>query len=239
MTNNKIKIILGLTIFFTYSILQWLDGDKEKRSFIQYAIVILMVLMFLLLITISGLHLIGPERLWIFNRSWKWLLLASGISAMLILLTSAFHNKQELQKVILFGLSFGILLFTVQFTIPTLTLNRKAPGPLLSRHAAQISPETFVLSGSDVFRAVCWYLKRDDIYLIGDAGELEYGVEHEGSSSQRLLSVTAASKFIQDHRGQIVLVVDLDTYNNYWQPLLPKPVSIDSSGSRGYLLLRY
>jgi 4-amino-4-deoxy-L-arabinose transferase len=228
-----------LVILFTFSIFPLLGDVKEKRSFIQWAIVSLLVLMLLVLISISGLHLFGPKRLWIFNRSWKWLLLASCNSAMIILLINAFHKKQKLHKFVLLGLSFGILLFTIQFTIPWLTLNRKAPGPLLSRHASQISPETYILSGENVIRAVCWYLKRDDVYLLGSSGELKYGAGKAASNSRRLLSADVANDFIREHKEQVVLVVDLRTYNNYWQPILPKPISIDSSGSRGFLFIRY
>ncbi len=228
-----------LVILFAHYIFQWLESNKEKRIFLQWPIGILIVLLSILFIVISALHLFGPERLWIFDRSWKWLLLVCAIGAMLLLLHSAFYNRKGLQKLILFGLSFGVLFFTVQFTIPTRTLNKKAPGPFLSYHAAQISPDIFVLSGSDVIQAVCWYLKRDDVYLVGDAGELKYGVEHEAGTSQRLLSLTGTNDFIQKHRGQVALIASLDAYSNYWQPLLPKPLSVESSGSRGYLLLRY
>jgi 4-amino-4-deoxy-L-arabinose transferase len=89
-----------------------------------------------------------------------------------------------------------------------------------------------------VTRAVCWYLKRDDVYLVDDAGEFKYGLEHEKVSSHRLLNVADASEFIQNHRGKVVLIADMDAYS-HWQTFLPKPVSVDSSGTKGYLLLYY
>lgn len=228
-----------LAVFFSYAIIQWLDDSREKRNYIQWATGILMGLMLLVLLTVSGLQLLGPEHLWIFDRSWKWLLLVISICAMLLLLYSGFRNKQELQKIIFFGLSFTILLFSVQFTIPTMSLNRKAPGPFLSRHAASITADTYVISGQDVVRAACWYLKRDDIYLLDGAGELSYGIKHENNSPHRSLDITMANTFISKHRGQVVLIADQETYHNYWQPLLPKPVAVDSSGSEGYLFIRY
>lgn len=228
-----------LTILFTCAVMRWLDTDLKKRNHIQWAIGIVMMTLFLVLIAISGLHLFGPERLWIFDRSWKWLLLVSVIAIMLLLLHSAFSNKQEIRKLLFFGLSFAILLFTVQFTIPTLSLNRKAPGPFLSRHAENISADTFVLSGQDVIRAVCWYLKRNDVYMLVNAGELKYGVAHEKTNKSRLLNMTEIRAFIDEHKGKVVLILDLGAYNKYWQSLLPQPISVDSSGSRGYLLLRY
>jgi len=228
-----------LAILFSYAIIQYLESKQKKRIAIQWAIGILMGLMFLALLTLSGLQLFGPEHLWIFDRSWKWLLLVISISTMLLLLFSAFHNKQELQKIILFGISFTILLFAAQFTIPTQSLNRKAPGPFLSRHAANITADTYVITGQNVVRAVCWYFKRDNIYLLNSAGELSYGIEHKTNGPRRLLDIPQANAFIREHRGRVVLIVDLTTYNKYWQQLLPKPASVDSSGSKGYLFIRY
>ncbi len=228
-----------LAVLFSHAMIHGLEGDGEKNRYIQWTIGILMVLVFLGMIGLSGLHLFGPERLWVFNRSWKWLLIVASLAIMLILLNGAFRAEKNLQKCIFFGISFGVLFFTSQFTIPTLSLNRKATGQLLVRNAAQISPDTYVLSGANVVQAVCWYLKRDDVYLLYGAGELAYGVEHGDSGKQRLLSMAEASTFIKKNRGKVVLVVDLGAYTKYWQPLLPIPISVDSSGVRGFLLLRY
>jgi len=228
-----------LAILFSYTMLQWLDIGFAKRNFIQWAIGISITLLSLILLAISGLQLFGPEHLWIFDQPWKWLLLVGSISAMLLLLFRAFRNTQELQKIFLFGISFAILLFTIQFTIPTQSLDRKAPGPFLSRHAAKISADTFVISGQDVVRAVCWYLKRDDIYLLSTAGELSYGVKNDDNKAGRLLTTAEASAFINKNRGRIVLISDLKTYDIYLQPLLPEPVSVHSSSDEGYLLIYY
>ncbi len=228
-----------LAILFSYVMLHWMDGDREKSRYFQWVLVMLMLLMVCGIIVLACLHLFGPERLWIFNRSWKWLLLVAILGGMLILFSSAYRSRVNQNTILLFGLSFGLLLFSFQFTIPTMTLNRKAPEALLLRNRAHISPDTYVLSSANVVQAVCWYLKRDDIYLLASAGELAYGVEHDDSNTQRLLSMDEASSFIIENRGNVVLVVDLGVYTTYWQKLLPKPVSVDSSGRKGFLLLRY
>ncbi len=228
-----------LAILFGHTVLCWLESGRKKSRYFQWILVTLMLLIAFGIIALSGLHLFGPERLWIFNRSWKWLLLVATLGGMLILFSSAYRSRENQNTLLLFGLSFGLLLFSFQFTIPTMTLNRKAPEALLLRNRAHISPDTYVLSGANVVQAVCWYLKRDDIYLLASAGELAYGVEHDDSDTQRLLSMNEASSFITENRGNVVLVVDLGVYTTYWQKLLPKPVSVDSSGRRGFLLLRY
>lgn len=85
------------------------------------------------------------------------------------------------------GLFLGITsLFAVaQFVTPISLLERKAPGLLLAQYADKITPDTLIVSDSGVVRAVSWYLKRDDVYLIA-GGELTYGLAYLDSESRLL-----------------------------------------------------
>ena len=77
-------------------------------------------------------------------------------------------------------------LFAVaQFVTPVSLLQRKAPGLLLEAYAQTTTPDTLVVSDSGVIRAVSWYLKRDDVYLIA-GGELTYGLAFLDSQSRLL-----------------------------------------------------
>jgi len=226
-----------LSILFAHGFTWWLTEATTEKKYLQWGVGALLLLVSLGLPTLAGLHLFGPDHLQLFQRSWKWLLLSSGMAAMLLLLLVAFRSNMVQQKVTFFALSFTVLLFTAHFTIPTLTLNMKAPGPLIRRNAGNITPDTIVLSGEEVARAVCWYLKRNDVYLVERAGELQYGLDY-ADSSHRKVSPSQAGTFIQKHRGKIILIAGHKEYSR-WQPFLPPPVSVDSNGSKGYLLVRY
>lgn len=213
------------------------SAKNAKRKTIQQGIGAAALLASLVLFFLVGLHLFGPDRFRIFQHSWQWLLLSNGLVAMLLLLLVAFRIRQPQQKITLFALSFAVLFFISHFAMPTLTLNMKAPGPLISRHAQSITKKTYVLSGEEVARAVCWYLKREDVYLVERAGELQYGLNYN-DNRHRSLSPADAGKLIKKHPGQVVLIAGYEEYSR-WQPLLPLPVSVDSSGSKGYLLIHY
>jgi 4-amino-4-deoxy-L-arabinose transferase len=224
-----------LAILFGLGLDHILSADKTKN--IQQGIGAACLLASFILLSLVGLHLFGPDQWRLFERSWKWLLLSSGLVSMLLLLTAAFRAGQPGEKITLFALSFAALLFVAHFTMPNLTLNMNAPGPLILRNAAGITPATLVLSGEDVARAVCWYLKRDDVYTVERAGELQYGLGYP-DSSHRLLNLQNTAVLIRNNPGQVVLIANQEEYSR-WQPFLPPPVYIDSSGSRGYLFLQY
>lgn len=190
-------------------------------------------------LTMVGLiviQLFGQAHLHPFTRSWKWILLVNGLAVMILFLVAAIRSQQVCQKLIFFGLAPVFLLFIAHFAMPAMTLKRKAPGPLLQRYVKNVNNTTVILSGEEVARAVCWYFKRDDVYLVERAGELQYGLDHE--ESRWRLTPETAGKLIRKHPGNVILVADQEEYG-HWQPFLPKPVMIDSTGSKGYLILRY
>lgn len=210
---------------------------KEKATNIQQGTGAAMVITLLALLAIAGLQAYGFDRSHFFQRSWTWIAFCCGLTVMLFLLGAAITNKHILRKVILFALSFSVLLFVAQFTMPRFTLNMKAPGPLILRNAASVDNQTYVLSGEEAVRAVCWYLKRDDVYLVERAGELQYGLNFPGNNL-RLLSPADAGSLMRKHPGQVVLVISQKEYNRLL-PVLPQPVSMDFSGDNGFLFLRY
>jgi len=64
-------------------------AGKNRKKCLQWGIGSLLLIASIALPVLAGLHLIGPEHLHLFQRSWKWLLLSSGFAAMLLLFTFA------------------------------------------------------------------------------------------------------------------------------------------------------
>ena len=83
----------------------------------------------------------------------------------------------------------------------------------------------------------CWYLKRADVYVLGDTGELDYGLAYEDAAG-RGLDMKSAAHLIESNRGKTVLIARTGHIMK-WQDQLPKPVSQDDSGSKGYTLFWY
>ena len=100
-------------------------------------------------------------------------------------------------------MSVVALLAAAQFTTPDQLLERKAPGLLLAEQALRATPDTFVVSDSGVIRAVSWYLKRNDVYLIV-GGELTYGLAYP-DSKLRWVDPSAFKHLLS--RGRDVMLV--------------------------------
>ena len=72
------------------------------------------------------------------------------------------------------------------FMMPDLTIEHKAPGAFLMRHAHRIQPETMLVADEDPMGAVCWFYKRNDVYLLEGGGEVSYGLEYEDAKYRSL-----------------------------------------------------
>ena len=188
------------------------------------------------MIALPGIQLLGFVEAPPFHMAWKWIAITGSLGIMVLLLITSIRYEAGLKKYIVFALSPVCLFITAHLTMPQQTLERKALEPLLQQYVKKVSPQTVILSSEDVVRAVCWYFKRDNVFLVESAGELHYGLNQEDSRSH--ISPEEASELIRKHPGNAILVTDRDQYNR-WRQFLPKPLTIDTMGTRGYLLLRY
>ena len=212
------------------------NRQNIKAKSVQYGIISLAALAIGACIVLTGSQLLGPETLHLYDQPGKWIVLAGSLALMFLLLVVSMKVTRD-RQLVLYALSFSLVLFTAPFAMPTMTLNMKAPGPLMQRNLAHISPDTTVLVGEENIRAVCWYLKRDDILIIEKAGELQYGVNY-GEAKQRFLSPAATGDFVRQHKGKAVIIATHKEYSK-WQPFLPAPVSLDSNSKNGFLVAYY
>ena len=125
----------------------------------------------------------------------------------------------------------------MHFTIPDLTREVKSPGPILEQYAQGIDNEDMVISDENSIRAVGWYLKRSDVYLLGGTGELDYGSKYNDAAG-RLLDMQSANDLIQLNQGRTVLIARAKHIAR-WRDQLPQPVFQDQSGPEGYVLWRF
>jgi len=210
-------------------------AENRSKGF-NYGVGALGVFMAVILIGLLAVQIYGPVDIHPYRKTWKLLLVILAVCVLILIVAASMRCSQILKKNVLFALAPVLLLFTASFTMPYETLERKAFGPLLEKYVNRINCNTLILSGDDVVRAVCYYFKRDNIYLVEKAGELQCGFDHDKSRS--LLDPIAAGKLVRQHQGNTVLVASPDEYKR-WKQFLPKPVMIDSLGSNGYILLRY
>lgn len=187
----------------------------------------------LLAIQTVGLKGITPP----YGQGWQGGLAVAALLALALLPLTASGNGSAGRRLILFGLSPVLFLGGAAFIMPDQLIEKKSPGELLLRHRTEILPHTLILSDEEPVRAVCWYLKRNDVVLVNGAGELTYGVRHSEEPG-RHLDLAQAKERILANPGKAVLVVRARKYRR-WSAQLPPPRTIDASGPDGYILAQY
>ena len=107
----------------------------------------------------------------------------------------------------------------------------------MEQHKQEIGDNDVIISDESTIRAVCWYLKRSDVYVLGSSGELDYGLRYKDADG-RLLDTGSAVELINRNRGKTVLIARAKKISR-WRDQLPQPAFQDESGPSGYLFWKY
>ncbi len=105
---------------------------------------------------------------------------------------------------------FSILAFIfpviaiLTFATPLKVVEKKAPEKLLLEVSPLIDENTIIISAGSMFRAVNWYLKRKDIYLL-TANEVEYGLSYP-DAKDRLVNTANVKKMISNKNKRAVAI---------------------------------
>jgi 4-amino-4-deoxy-L-arabinose transferase len=110
----------------------------------------------------------------------------------------AFYNKQPMIKLTANTALITPLLFALPFVLPEQAIELKSPGVLLEQYKNRVTSDTLIISDGNVIRAVDWYFKRDDVYLISE-GEVDYGLTYPDArykllNQQQFAALMANSK---------------------------------------------
>jgi 4-amino-4-deoxy-L-arabinose transferase len=188
----------------------------------------------LLVIQIWGFHGFKP-----YTHPWKWLLLLAVLLISMLFTLSSIRASTLRKKILLYGAAPILFLFVAPAVLPAPILETKAPGEFLLRQAHRIQQNTILVSEDDLLRAACWFYGRSDIYLIGDAGELDYGIRHYGLK-KRLLDLEKLKRLISENRGtgRVTLIANARDYSA-WKPNLPAPIFEASNGNCRYIFAQF
>jgi len=171
-------------------------------------------------------------------ETWKWVVAAAGL---LIWSSACFLSamgSDSKKKLALYATAPLMLLFSVHFILPDQVMEERAPGGLLSRNRGMVNAETMVVSDEYLVHAVCWFYRRDNIYLLEKGGELRYGLERDESKPSRLLTIKEFREIINRNSGKnrVILIAEEKRYRQ-WMSLLPKPEFEDIDD--GFVFLRF
>jgi 4-amino-4-deoxy-L-arabinose transferase len=172
-----------------------------------------------------------------FRESWKVIMVINGLAFFVLLCVWSLKSRHLRGKLLLFGAASLFFFFMVHFTIPDLTREVKSPGPILEKYRQSVTRDNIIISDENSLRAVCWYLKRSDVYILGGAGEMDYGLTYPDAKGRQIDAKTAAD-LIQKNRGKTILIARVKNAGQLHNQF-PIPVFQDQNGPTGYVFWRY
>lgn len=96
-----------------------------------------------------------------------------------------------------------------------------------------------LVADEDPMGAVCWFYKRDDVYLLEGGGEVSYGLSFEDAKHRSLNLKQFKDLVVQNaEKGRVVLIAKSRKYMR-WKQNLPEPSYEDSNGKGGYVFAQY
>ena len=129
------------------------------------------------------------------------------------------------------------LALLVGFAIPSKVEDSKQPQLLIETVRVPLQESRFVLANNvGVASGLAWELKRNDIILYGQAGELRYGLNYPDAQG-RFVSKEAIAQWLEEHRQQrpVSLVLLLSKNDDLVRAKLPEPDSLYVQGRLAYL----
>jgi len=117
-------------------------------------------------------------------------------------------------------------------------MEERAPENILLRNRDMVHPETMVVTGDHLVHSVCWFYKRNNVYLLETSGEHRYGLKRDHSNPSRLLTIKELKDIIKRSLGKhrVVLFLKLKYYMKK-RDQLPKPEYEDVDN--GFVFLRF
>jgi len=190
-------------------------------------------------VALIAVQIMGFKGFKPYTQTWKWGLGVAGLMILALLLMMAARALDHKIKLILVVSAPLLLLFSINFMMPDLTIEHKAPGAFLLSHKDRIKTNTVLVADEDPMGAVCWFYKRNDVYLLGGGGEVSYGLSYK-DAKHRSLNLKQFNNLIIKTAGKepVVLVAKSDKYTR-WKQRLPKPIYEDSSGNGGFVFVQY
>ena len=213
--------------------------ETGGKKLFSVAVWSLALLTGIIAVALIGVQIMGFKGFKPYALTWKWGLGVFGFMVFAFLLISAVRVTNSKTKLMLVGCAPLLVLFGSNFIMPDLTLEHKAPGAFLLKNVHKIQTDTMLVADEDPMGAVCWFYKRDDVYLLEGGGEVSYGLNYEDAKYRSLNLKQFKDLVLQNaETGRVVLVAKSRKYRR-WKQNLPEPLYEDSNGKGGYVFVQY
>lgn len=217
----------------------WLDrylAHGHRKAF-NAGVIVGMTFFGLLLLALPIVQIVGIKHVAAYS---SWIPVLLGVVALLLtlgFLLFSYRSTNGWSKLILYALAPIPFLAVAPGLMPDVTLAKKAPADFFAQAANSLGVDSYVISAGNVVRAVNWGLKRDDVYLLGGSGELDYGTS-QPTAADRLLTPAAAKQLILTNPGKVILFSKQRDYKK-WQEQLPQPKNLLENHPQGMVAVTY
>jgi 4-amino-4-deoxy-L-arabinose transferase len=175
----------------------------------------------------------------LFSNPWKIVLFVCSMSGFAALLFVSIRSTDVITKLTCFALSPLMFYASAHALTPDQAVRRNSPCPFIESTAHFVTADTIVVSASTPIKSVCWALKRSDVFLLDEEGELSYGFGQE-TAKHRHLSFQDFGRMIAENKGRRTVLLYLDERRfKRWKQRLPEPASVEDSGPDGYIMAVY
>jgi len=229
-----------LPCFPPFAVLMFLGLEnvlrKERAKSFKLGVAGIIFFFSIILFALIYVQLFGFHNFYPFDQHWKAIMFANSLLILILFCFWAVKSIIPSNKMLLTGLSPFLFFLIIHFIIPQLTIVSKIPGIVLEKYRDRVN-DAVIISDEKTIGAACWYLRRNDIYLLENGGELNYGLNYP-EASNRLIDIDSVKGFIEKNRGRLILTGRVKNLER-WKDKLPKPVFIDDSGPKGYAFWRF
>ncbi|WP_253381285.1 lipid IV(A) 4-amino-4-deoxy-L-arabinosyltransferase [unidentified bacterial endosymbiont] len=129
------------------------------------------------------------------------------------------------------------LAMLIGFAVPNLVVDSKQPQSLVETVRQPLEESKFVLVNNvGVASGLAWELKRNDIILYGQSGELRYGLNYPDVQG-RFVGRDEIAQWLAEHRqqGAVSVVILLSRDDNLAHASLPEPDNLTVQGRLAWL----
>ncbi|HBT96595.1 MAG TPA: hypothetical protein DEB25_02595 [Desulfobulbaceae bacterium] len=212
------------------------DGYGQSKLF-QAGVVINGLLSALVLIAFVALQFFSFHGFRPYSETWQVMVIACGLLFSLVCCWYSYRGKKAAAKIVATGIALLPLYFMAHHLLPEATTEVKTPGPFLTKNRASVMPDDIIIADGDSAGAGAWYLRRDNIYVLGYPGEMSYGLSYPDAKARRL-DLASAAALIEKNPGKAILIARVRSYEA-WRDKLPPPLSQEQDGKRGYVFIRF
>lgn len=196
----------------------WYDGISKFFA----------VLLLLAAAGMTAIQLWNPS--WVLysrHEVWKWILFAAATAGSSVLIAVSVSRKEVTGKLQWFCAALVLSYFLFPFVVPDFFMLNKSACRLLETVKPNLPKQTVLISFRYPFQDVCWVLKRDDVLMYENAGELKEGLQFM-KRMDRVLSIPETGELIRRERSKrgVVLVLPEYIYEEDMKRL-PKPKKIE------------